>query len=90
MNKPTRTPKLRKFSLSFADTEETIAVVEGTDADDALTRFLTIRRVLRRQLIPDPEKIWKIEQLAAKSPVPYPYFSGTFFDILEASEAIKH
>ena len=90
MKKHNGVQKLKKFSMSLADTDETVAVVEAVDADDAFARFLKIRRVIRRQLVPDPGKLWKIEQTSANGAITYLFFSGPFFDVVEASEATKH
>lgn len=86
-----KTPKIKmqRFAISASEPKTAVvAIIEALNHDHAFQRFNKLRPILQRQLA--AKSVWKIEELVQKHPIHYPLFLDKFFDILDASDALKH
>jgi hypothetical protein len=81
-------PPAPQFIVKHRDNGEILAVIEAEDALIAYERFERVKLLIRKSFFkPD---ILLITEHDSSAPCSHAFFSNIFFDVLDASEALKH
>lgn len=82
-------PKAPRWRIVDADTGLAVAIVEAADEFDAFTRYKRAKAVLRSDRFATTSVSVR-EQSPRASATDCAFFSGLFFDVLDASEVLKN
>jgi hypothetical protein len=83
-------PAVFRYSVVDDSSKKTLAVVEARDAIQALVRFQRVRGMVYKATRLVAGDVLTVSEQAPEVPVHSALFTDGFFDMLDASEALKH
>jgi hypothetical protein len=81
-------PPAARFCIADKATGEIIAVIEAEDALKAYARFDRVKAIIRKTFY--TSEILSVKEQDPETPCHSAFFANGFFDMLDASDALKH